>query len=174
MMDKKPVISTIADAIRNFENPKLSEEEFKQIWLPLFAGLSGPPPIERWLYVAGSPFMEVDVISSTGEKLFTVPPLLNNDPAVVERFKEISVSRAVEIIEVNYNYHPRVGEQKMESLLNQRVGKGNPKIDFAVRMNAILERYGLPKMELKGILSADPRNSQPATAVLQNQTFEDL
>lgn len=167
-------IVRIANAIRNFENPKIPEEEFKRIWLPLFAGLSGPPPIERWLYVAGSAFTEVDVISATGEKLYSVPPLLNNDPAVVERFKEISVSKAVEIIEVNYNYHPRVGEQKMNVLLHQRVGKGNPKIDFAVRMNAILDRYGLPKMELKGILSADPRNSGPRTDLPQEQTFEDL
>lgn len=174
MMSTEIPIVRIANAIRSFENPKIPEEEFKRIWLPLFAGLSGPPPIERWLYVAGSPFMEVDVISPIGEKLFTVPPLLNNDPAVVERFKEISVSKAVEIIEVNYNYHPRVGEQKMEVLLNQRVGKGNPKIDFAVRMNAILERYGLPKMNLKGILSADPRSSDSGNVIPQEQTFQDL
>lgn len=34
-------IVRIANAIRNFENPKIPEEEFKRIWLPLFAGLSG-------------------------------------------------------------------------------------------------------------------------------------
>ena len=85
-------IAEISEALFTDGNPQVQESEFKHVWLPLIAGLSGPAPIERWMHIAGSPFAEVDVFNGN-EFLFTVPPVPSNRRAIDPNFQELPFIR---------------------------------------------------------------------------------
>lgn len=164
-------IAEIGELIVGAPNPQLQESDFKHIWLPLFAGLDGPAPIERWMHVAGSPFAEVDVFNGS-EYLFTVPPILSSDERVIEPLKKISVNAALDVIQLHYNYHPNIGRSKMDELLISKLGTGAAKLDYAVRMNAIFKRYGLPEIPISGVVKDVQQPAKPEA--ISSADFEEL
>lgn len=61
---------------------QISEEVFRNFYLPCFAGFVNPPNwIMNWTQVAGSPMAEVLVVDNEGRALFQVPPLLASSKA---------------------------------------------------------------------------------------------
>jgi|JI8StandDraft_1071087.scaffolds.fasta_scaffold00954_10 hypothetical protein len=166
-------IAEISEALFTDGNPQVQESEFKHVWLPLIAGLSGPAPIERWMHIAGSPFAEVDVFNGN-EFLFTVPPLLSSDESVTEPLKKLSVNAALDVIQLHYNYHPNIGRSKMDEMLMSKIGKGSAKLDYAVRLNAIFKRYGLPEIPIQGVVKDVVNNQDTASPAITSADFEEL
>lgn len=166
-------ISEIGEALFSAGNPQVQESEFKQVWLPLFAGLSGPAPIERWMHIAQSPFAEVDVFNGN-EYLFTVPPLLSSDESVTDPLKKLSVNAALDIIQLHYNYHPNIGRSKMDEMLISKIGKGSAKLDYAVRLNAIFKRYGLPEIPIDKVVKNVETTHASINQPISSADFEEL
>lgn len=168
----------VVEALESVPREQIQEQEFVSVWLPLFAGLAGPAPIDRWIHVAKSPYAEVDVMAGD-VKLFTVPPLLAVDKQLTERFNEINVHHAIDEVQLHYNVHPGLGNAKMQNLLIDRVGKGSARIAFAQRMNEIFQRYNLPTMPVPGIdrpdRPLDKADNTPTTAAtFSSEDFEEL
>lgn len=168
----------VMEALDSAPREQIQEQEFVSVWLPLFAGLAGPAPIDRWLHVAKSPYAEVDVMAGD-VKLFTVPPLLSGDNKLTSRFNEINVHHAIDEVQLHYNVHPGLGNAKMQSLLIDRVGKGTPRLTFAHRMNDIFTRYNLPLIPVQDIDRPDAPVTgsveKPLTApTFTSEDFEEL
>ena len=65
------------DKVMDSATNRLSEEKFKQFFLPYFIGeKSHDNIIVKWMEIAGSPLMQVHLVNDEGEVVNTIPPLI--------------------------------------------------------------------------------------------------
>ncbi len=148
------ILNSSAD-IRN----KLPEEVFVKAFLPYFSGIV---PMDNtsavkanWIGIAGTPMSPVDVIDSTGNVIFTVPPLL--DTSVINLTRNSREDRSIASIHDEYNLRtnhiPAVANTFISNALNNEAGKILQEVPGKMEANAkvwnsIFERYGIDTSNL--------------------------
>lgn len=77
------VMTSAMEAVAPLDQPTIDEIMFREVFLPYFAGDEHPkyPNVtaSHWLRISGNIFRTVDIINLQGEKILTVPPMLDRE-----------------------------------------------------------------------------------------------
>lgn len=144
---------------------KVLEATFVNEILPYYAGTSTDPNIQSKIAaLAGSPFLEYEVVDASGEVLFVAPPLLEREMYEFKNFgKDITASGIFQTAALLANRSPRQAEAFINQQLNRRglTDKAHELTQkFIKRRDEILARYGLAPSENK-VSSSDPEKEKP-------------
>lgn len=159
----------VADGSKNV----ISEEAFKQSFLPYFSGNVGAVGnrnvITEWISVAGTAMSEVDVINDKREVLFTVPALFDSN--VIDLTKRVTGSSIGEIVE-DYNLRKDATPYAAKNIVNDSLDRKLKEITTdtapirqttAERWIAIMGRYGI----------APPSDRLPSQPVNESKEGDD-
>lgn len=151
----------------------ISEEAFKQSFLPYFSGnvaaVGNRNVITEWISVAGTAMSEVDVINSKNEVLFTVPALFDSN--VIDLTKRVTGSSIADIVE-DYNLRKdatphaatKIVNASLDNRLKEIIADGaSIRKTTAERWIAIMGRYGI----------APPSDRLPSQPVDENKEGND-
>lgn len=134
------------------DNSQLPEEIFVGYFLPFFSGqrpiTDNSQVVAEWISIAGTPMNEVDVISPSGDTIFSVPSLFDTNMIdVVSR----EVGQSISDIYAQYDLKSNNIQSVANNFLNKELSKKLKIIDSNVdhaetthRWNDILTRYGIP------------------------------
>lgn len=136
---------------REQEKTRLYEPIFRDVFLPMFLNQRNEryPHITggNWVTVAGSPYMEVDVIDQAGKVLFTVPPFMENgmvQPATGQA--DTDMSFVVKQAQLYENTLPMVAERYLSEELTKRLDIMKSNVDTSKMADAwfkILAHYNI-------------------------------
>jgi hypothetical protein len=157
--------------------PVLKEHIFKNVFLPMFAGL--PATIvevstANWIAFAGSGYVEVDVVANDNDHqvLFTVPPLFDAEylnPGTADNSVN-SVKHVLNQAQLMANNFPIQGEQYLVKELS-RLAAGikhdstRAAEKYLPRWAEIFNRYGI-QTEVTASVKAENKNPNADTSQL--------
>ena len=190
---RQAVASRIQDAIfdglvTKYEREKnlLPEHIFVRDFLPYFCGElkidDNPQLIPMWCTVAGNPSNEVTILSSTGEKLFDVPPIMDSsvfNPTYNHRRgdRKESIEDISSQAELLSQSLPERGERYFNEAFYYRAQMlRNQNFDnspISQRWMAIFERYGKVKKDQTNLQSdGTPKPAAKSTISDDDLEFE--
>lgn len=141
--------------IANDNVQRLPEDTFREVFLPLFAGLPLKYPehanVAGWISIAGSPYKEVDIFDpKTNTVLFRCPPLFDynaiNPVRDTQDRGQKPIFDIVRMADQLTNLHPNQGIAFMTRELGKRALTMNTSARLMPnikRWNDVFARYGL-------------------------------
>lgn len=161
LAELKSDINRINDLMQEQANESLvriTERQFKEVFLPFFAGEENLPykvDAGNWEKIAGGPFKAVNVVNEYGEVLFQVPPLLNREAiSVYEQEGEDALGEVLGRANNLMNIFPARGRQLLNHHFAHRLNttQGDDKLLETIEIwNKIFKRYNKPLIIIKGI-----------------------
>lgn len=153
LADQIQMISDTLGQVAAGDRPRLAVRIFEGIFLPFFAGdeKRAYPQANAAMWVGRvsfSPYQEVDVVDTSGEVLFTVPPLL--DRRAVDSKVNNEGAGVAHIVASAQQYallSPRAGSNYLQSELTRKalIMKVPANVlGHLQRWNEIFERFGRP------------------------------
>lgn len=151
--------------------PRLPEHLFVTHLLPALTDVSGKVDLGIWLDLAGTAHRPIDVIDTSGNILFRVPPLLRSIPTTTADSPRSSMYQILHTAELKLAQHPVVGATYLKHSLESK--NFNQKIDYdnIVAWNNILIRYGLKPYDLPSSIQGD-LSSTPLKSILSDEDDE--
>lgn len=154
---------------------RISEREFVERYLPLFANVNNVPDLDMtpWLAVT-NPCNRVIVHDNNDESniLYYVPPLLTTDnEPFVDNPDAPSVSNLVATAQQMEVDRPGYGNHYMSSRLAAHIQKTKLQLSIAMQWNAIFKRYNLPLIPIGDVKHITTEPIKPAGV---DDVYEDL
>lgn len=197
-------VSRVLGEIAKEDVARLPEDQFREIFLPLFTKYfakllkltpeekAAPLPhqvgIADWISIAGTPYKEVQIFDPrSGQVLFVCPALFDyngvNPVRSASDRENMPVAEIAAMAEKLRLVHPKASERYLVQELSKRslfVNSGAKLADTVMRWNEVFKRYGR-MLAIPGATvntSATPSSSvgqaQPAASPSTEASYEDF
>jgi len=130
------------DNERGFAVKRITEEEFINRWLPIFATRDMKIVAPAWLEVAVRINLPVDVVNDNGEVIYRIPPMLATDRPFINRGEKIDVGKQAEnVIKIGGSLPQRTRSLFYKTIINN-LQPSPTQAESQLTIEGILQRYG--------------------------------